>query len=126
MNPGDAQIMINHLKDELIERIDVARSNELAIKELTDQLNHELAVNDNLQDLNIELKGKVGELKERLKVHPLPSSLRQLREQVSVLEYQNNEIRRALLHSINLLPDSRMLDPHKTELRKIAEAHGNH
>jgi hypothetical protein len=118
MSPSPKNELIPEVKElkhqnlkllESIERRDLEVAQLRAQKvSLEDALAHEMAVNDDLLDKNIQFKGKLREIKQTMKVRVLPSSMEVLQQKLEVRANQVDTLRQALRLAITLIPENRV------------------
>ena len=91
--------------DELIEML-CSRDMEIVElqRELSDLLrtvNHEYAVSKNMMDQNIEMKGMIHDLQQRLQVHAHPSTIKELSEALRAKVDSMEQFRSMLTYAIS-------------------------
>jgi predicted RNase H-like nuclease (RuvC/YqgF family) len=109
-------------KDRILSQkfVEVERL-EAEIKRLKESLEHEMDVNEMLNDLNMDLKGQVREMRQVMKVRAHPSSMRALQEKVEEKEQAIQTLKQTLEMAYRLLPDDRVRAPYLASINKIIQ-----
>lgn len=118
-NKASLLLALKQAENKLAEYIDTVRKLEEEVSDLRNELIHEMEVSEKLQDLNIELKGKIKEMQRVAKVRVHPSSMEALQRLIDEKCQAVNTLRETLKLAISLIPEDRYRRMHLAGLKKI-------
>jgi len=118
-NKANLLAALRAAENKLADYVDLCRKLQDEIHEMRKDLNHEMGVSEKLNDLNIELKGKIKEMNRLAKVRVHPSSMEALQRALDEKCVAVNTLREALKLAIRLVPEDRYRRMHLPGLRKI-------
>lgn len=91
-------------RDELVANL------HAQIAELTQMAHHESAVSENMINQNIEMKGMISSLEDKLKVTAHPATISGLQKQVHRLTEQIEKYRSMLTYAVSRISDKYHMD----------------
>lgn len=119
MTQAQSAMDIESLRAILADKFIQIERMEKEVAELKGHLKNEMDVNAYLNDLNVELKGRLREAGQLMKVRVHPSSMKSLQDLVAEKQEKINTLRQTLEMAIKLIPDDRVRAPHLASIKEV-------